>query len=101
MDSLAQLLGLNRSYLYRIFKEYMGISPQAYLMKIRIEHACNLLIMPQHSVTSIAYQVGYEPLSFTRAFKNATGITPQEYRKKNMEEPPNNFTSDCTKETDL
>lgn len=81
IDSLAHAIGLTRSYLYRIFKETIGISPQEYLMHIRIDKACELLLISENTVTSVAHSVGYEPLSFTRAFKNTTGITPTEYRK--------------------
>ena len=84
VEAVARSIGLNRSYLYKVFKETTGISPQAYLMQLRINKACELLILPENTVTSVAYAVGYEPLSFTRAFKNVMGMTPLEYRKKNM-----------------
>ena len=81
IGALAKHLGLNRSYLYELFKEQKGISPQEYLTRLRIQKACELLHLPQVSVTSAALSVGYEPSVFTKTFKRVMGITPAEYKK--------------------
>lgn len=80
--SLAKQLGLNRSYLYEIFKEIKGISPQEYLTQLRIRKACALLQIPGVSVTSAACSVGYEPSVFSKAFKRVMGINPAAYKKQ-------------------
>lgn len=82
IGDLARYLGLNRSYLYELFKAQMGISPQEYLTRLRIQKACTLLQLPQVSVTSAALSVGYEPSVFTKTFKRSMGITPVEYKKQ-------------------
>ncbi len=86
VDSLSRVIGLNRSYLYKIFKEATGMSPQAYLMQTRINKAREFLLVPESDVTSVASAVGYELNSFSRAFKNITGFSPLEYKKKNIVE---------------
>jgi len=82
IKSVAEAIGLNRSYLYEIFKNKTGLSPQEYLTKLRINKACEFLRLPKTSVTSVAYSVGYEPSVFSKAFKKAIGITPIEYKRK-------------------
>lgn len=82
VDSIAKNIGLNRSYLYSIFKAKTGFSPQEYLSELRIKAACELLKLPRATVSSVANSVGYEPLVFTRTFKKIMGIPPNEYMKK-------------------
>lgn len=81
VQKLADEIGLNRSYFYEIFKERTGISPQKYLVWLRMQKAKEYLCMPQATVTSVAYSVGYEPSVFSRAFKNAVGMSPGEYMR--------------------
>lgn len=82
IQSLADSMGLNRSYFYEIFKLKTGMSPKEYLTQLRIQKACEYLSMPQSTITSTAYSVGYEPSAFSRAFKNVMGVNPSEYRNK-------------------
>ena len=74
-------MGLNRSYLYEIFKEEMGMSPQEYLSRLRIAKACEYLELPQATVTSVALAVGYEPSVFSKALKKIMGINPGKFKK--------------------
>ncbi|MBR5479291.1 MAG: AraC family transcriptional regulator [Clostridia bacterium] len=82
VDTIAKNIGLNRSYLYSIFKTKTGLSPQEYLAQLRIKAACELLKLPQATVSSVANSVGYDPLVLTRTFKKIMGINPNEYMKK-------------------
>ena len=82
IKSLAENIGLNRSYLYEIFKEKTGLSPQEYLTRLRVNKACEFLLLPQATVASVAYSIGYEPSVFSKAFKRVMGITPIEYKQK-------------------
>lgn len=42
------------------------------------------LLIPSHSISQVAYMLGFQyPQHFTRVFKKATGMTPNEYRNKN------------------
>jgi len=80
VQHLANHIGLNRSYLYEIFKKETGLSPQEYLARIRLKKAKEILCLPGATVTSVAISVGYEPSVFSKAFKKATGITPSAYK---------------------
>jgi len=81
VTELAQHLGLNRSYLYEVFKANTGLSPQEYLTRLRIRKSCELLQQPQTTAADAAYCVGYEPSVFAKAFKRAMGMTPGQYKK--------------------
>ena len=82
IQTLADSMGLNRSYFYEIFKSKTGMSPKQYLTQLRIQKACEYLLMPQATITSVAYSVGYEPSTFSRAFRSVMGINPSDYRNE-------------------
>ena len=82
LDRVADILGLNPSYLSSLFKRLTGVNFSVYITDKRISHAKELLKDPLRSANEIAGLTGYESASyFTRAFKKKTGLTPTEYRK--------------------
>lgn len=73
-------VNIERSYLFRLFKEATGMSVSGYLASYRIQRACELLRSSNLSIKSVAYSVGYkDQLYFSKAFKKATSYTPSEY----------------------
>jgi len=67
----------------RIFTEVMGVSPKQHVAVCAVQHAARLLITTTHSVTAIAGMAGFPELStFNRSFKNITGMSPIEYKKR-------------------
>lgn len=83
IDEISKYIGLDRSYLYSIFKNTFSLSPQEYLIKYRIEKACELMEYSNLSIGGIAHSVGYEDqLLFSKIFKKIKGISPSEYQKK-------------------
>lgn len=60
VESIADFLKINRSYLYTIFKDTCGMSPKDYLTNFRIQQAKSLLIHSQLNIASISSSVGYE-----------------------------------------
>jgi len=73
---------LSRSSFIRKFTHFMGISPYAYLQKIRINHSLVLLELSEKSICDIAIEVGfYDQNNFTKQFKLHTGTTPRKYRE--------------------
>lgn len=82
IQTAADYLGIDRSYLHRLFKKAVGTSPQEYLLDLRIRKACGLLRQTDLPVAVIALSVGYEDtLYFSRLFKKKKGVSPSEYRK--------------------
>ncbi|MBP5179968.1 MAG: helix-turn-helix transcriptional regulator [Clostridiales bacterium] len=73
---------LSQGYFTRAFRDEIGVSPMSYLMKKRIEKACELLENDEIKVSGIASQAGFSsPQRFNVAFKKLMGMTPLEYRK--------------------
>ncbi|TCN01089.1 two-component system response regulator YesN [Paenibacillus sp. BK033] len=71
------------NYLGFLFKEETGVAFSDYLNDIRIRKASVMLDDPRLKVYEIAERVGYKNvIYFNRMFKQATGMTPGEYRKK-------------------
>ncbi len=80
---LASYIGIDRSYLYLIFKEQIDLSPQEFLISYRMNKACELMSNHELSIGDISRSVGYEDqLNFSRIFKQIKGSSPKEYRNK-------------------
>ena len=82
---LANWCNLDRSYFGKIFRDTVLVTPQEYIIRYRINSACDLLRNTELSIGDISIQVGYEnQLHFSRAFKKVMGIAPREWKKRNM-----------------
>ncbi|NSW51173.1 MAG: response regulator [Anaerolineae bacterium] len=79
---LAQLLGVNEDYLTHCFSEELGMPPNKYINRYRIEQAKKMLYeKPNTSITQIAMDAGFSSQAyFSRVFRKETGLTPKEYR---------------------
>lgn len=81
-DSIAEAVGVNASYLSRVFHKMTGEKLSAYIFSARIKMAMELLQNTDHKISWIASQVGYGNDSyFIKVFRNMTDMTPYEYRK--------------------
>ena len=82
ISDIAKKLNLNRSYLYKIFKEETGYSLKDYLIQIRMEKSADLLTRTTFHISEIANAVGFpDALAFSKAFKKHFGQSPSHYRK--------------------
>ncbi len=78
---MAGFIGLDRSYLGALFKEYTNKSLQNYLLEYRIGKACKLMEDSGLNISDISRSVGYEdPLLFSKMFKKLKGKSPKRYR---------------------
>ncbi len=83
LQSIANQAHLSSRHFSRIFSEQFGESPMAYLQRLRLRHACNLLHTKDISITQIAQICGYKDGNlFSRQFHEKLGMTPSQYRKK-------------------
>jgi iron complex transport system substrate-binding protein len=81
LQSLALQLNYSIRHLAVSFKNQTGVSPIEYLIRIRISHACRLLVETDASLRDIAAQVGYPDVYyFSRIFKKQTGLSPARYQ---------------------
>lgn len=76
--------GLQKSQLYKLFREEAGMSPMAYQSKMRLKKAALLLLETTQTVTSIAELLGYSSIHhFSKQFSFEYGKSPTEYRQMN------------------
>lgn len=79
---LADIVELNPSYLSRLFKQETGINLSIYVNQERIKRAKELIEENKLKINEISSKLGFDtPTYFTRFFKKAIGISPQEYRE--------------------
>lgn len=84
LDTLANQVGLSRFHFTRAFKTSFGIPPYKYLLNLRIREAADSLRNTRLPITDIALNVGFSCSSeFARAFRQAMGCTPREFRLLN------------------
>lgn len=83
VTDVARYVCINRSYLYTLFQNSLGMSPQHFLMTFRITKATELLQLTSLSIESIAISCGYQdPLVFTKAFRQMKTMSPSAYRRE-------------------
>lgn len=83
---LASQFDISETSLKTYFRNVYGYAFRVFQQKVRMEKAMELLIHTTDSLDMIAHNVGFSGQSkFTQAFRNYTGCTPLEYRKKEGE----------------
>jgi AraC-like DNA-binding protein len=81
MPDLIKHIGLGPSRLFQLFKSSTGLTPNDYLVRLRVDKAKELLARPQQSVTDIAMATGFSSAQyFSGVFRKYAGQTPREYR---------------------
>src|SRR5882672_8225742 len=82
LDDAAGETGLSPFHFLRLFRRVLGVTPHQYLVRSRLRRAARLLAEDAHSITEIAYEVGFADLSnFVRSFHRAAGVSPRRFRK--------------------
>ena len=82
INRMSHEAGLAERTLKRRFLQATRIPPNLYVQKVRIDKAKKLLLATSLSVKAIAYEVGYENVSFfVRLFREQVGQTPAQWRK--------------------
>ncbi len=72
---------VSKYYFTRLFKDYYGLTPYAYLTNYRVQKAKECLFLNM-SISETASHCGFGNINnFTRIFKHAVGITPSEFKK--------------------
>jgi PAS domain S-box-containing protein len=82
VEELASLMYLSVNQFERKFKQVFQISPMRFLTGYRVHRACYDLLHTGHTITQIALRNGfYDHSHFIRNFRNAMGMTPNQYRR--------------------
>jgi len=81
ISKVASSLNIDRRYLSRIFTHKVGVSPQKYLVNVRMKKASQLLSERGLNVGEAARSVGYsDPYNFSKIFKKTLGVSPSYYK---------------------
>ncbi|KKI92404.1 hypothetical protein WQ54_09530 [Bacillus sp. SA1-12] len=86
LETLSELLHYSRTYLGKLFKSYTGEHFNTYLDKVRIENGKKLL-MQGYKVYQVSERVGFSSVDYFHSkFKKYVGMSPSDFRKKNVKE---------------
>ncbi len=86
VNDIAATVHLHPNYLQRTFKKEMKVTLIEYLHQIRLNRAAKLLKTTDYSIMEISEFVGYSSRQhFTAKFSNAFGLSPAQFRKKNID----------------
>jgi AraC-like DNA-binding protein len=84
ISELADILHVSLEYLSALFKRTEQITISEYIMNEKVKLAQNLLVYSEYSLVDISMYLGFSSQShFGRVFKKYTGLTPNDYRKRN------------------
>ena len=81
VSDIAREMAMSMTAFRRRFTELLGDSPQAYIIRLRMERARQLFDEhPELNISEVAMKCGFDDKSnFTRAFKHVHGMTPSDY----------------------
>lgn len=84
LKTLSEKFYMNPAYLSQYFKNKTGMNYHAYLSRLRMEKAKQLLVSTDQPIAEIAARAGfYDYRAFTRRFHREEGLTPSQYRRHN------------------
>jgi transcriptional regulator GlxA family with amidase domain len=84
-DDIANLVGLSRRQLERLFKQYLGSLPSRYYLELRLQRARQLLLETNSSIVQVGLMCGFSSGShFSTAFGTLFGNTPREERQRKL-----------------
>ena len=77
---VAEFLGIDRTYLARIFREETGQTMTQYIRQVKIRRAAELMTTRLYHFTEIAEMLGYQDYShFCHSFKRVYGVSPRDW----------------------
>ena len=84
VTALASELCMGRSKLYMQFKQMTGLTPNEFILKVKLDEAMSLLTdHPELNITEISVRLGFSsPRYFSKSFKAFFGIAPQGVRSR-------------------
>ncbi len=83
VEDLAEQVHLSPRQLHRKFVETFGCSPQTFIMKLRIQAACEALQHEDAQISQVATDLGfYDQSGFTQHFHKHMGLTPFKYQRQ-------------------
>ncbi|MGF9696911.1 helix-turn-helix domain-containing protein [Paenibacillus sp. MABNR03] len=85
LEEIASQCNISIRHLNRIFKSFYQTSPMAYLKRLRLERACQLLRLTDLSITQVSYQSGFNDSNyFARQFRQTYKMSPKLFRQSEL-----------------
>jgi len=85
LEKVAEKIYVSPEYLSRLFKKEIGMNFKEYLIDCKMTKAMELLKDPRYKVYEISKMIDYKTVGFfSKVFQKYTGLTPTEYRRKNL-----------------
>lgn len=82
LEDVADKFDMSKSFLSKRFKTATGFGFKEYIINLRIQNACRLLLETNKSITDIAFECGFNDSNyFGDSFRKIKGISPRKYRK--------------------
>lgn len=80
ITQIAEKSFMSEVYFRKLFKAEFGVSPQKYIIDLRIQNAVGLISAGYYSLKEVAYMSGYNDYKyFSVEFKKKIGVSPSEY----------------------
>ena len=81
--AMAELCYVSERTLTRLFKKVLGLTPQQYRLRYKMDIAKREMNINKLTIEQVAFMTGYNDVSnFTRVFKKVVGISPNQYRSR-------------------
>ena len=81
--TLSKVAGLSFAHFSHSFRRTFGEPPHAYLTRLRVEHARNLMLFSDISLADVAQACGFaDQAHFSRRFRERTGQSPAAWRRE-------------------
>ncbi|AQQ09218.1 Bacillibactin transport regulator [Sedimentisphaera cyanobacteriorum] len=82
---VAEACSVNIRYMSRLFKRYSNITPQEYIMRLKLNKAASILLTTNLTIREVGYEVGFEdPYHFSRNFKKFHGSSPLHFKNTHI-----------------
>ena len=81
LEEMAREASMSPAHFNELCRRQTGMPPIAYLIRLRLQRATDLLAQGRHNVAEAAREVGYEdPFYFSRLFRRHLGVPPSSFR---------------------
>jgi AraC family L-rhamnose operon transcriptional activator RhaR/AraC family L-rhamnose operon regulatory protein RhaS len=82
VDALANAAAMSKRNFYRLFRQTLGLTPNAHLKQVRLTRASEMLRLSEATITEICYDCGFTDSNFfSREFRRTHGMSPTTYRR--------------------
>jgi len=79
---MADLCGMSESHFRKVFRGEVGMAPNRYCERRRMDRACELLLHTKRRIHEVAAELGYDdPLYFSKRFGVVIGVSPRAFRQ--------------------